>query len=139
MKKTFFVALTMALLACGGGGVDQSTHVAPDTTVSPASSTPTTDTNITAIEVPQDFGFENFRAASISFVIPGDLVGQVDFKIAAEWDGQIQDLFIGRGYPSQQRSVDINIPSAINSIRIEYLAFDKQSQTFQLATETKAI
>ena len=139
MKKIISIAMTIALLACGGGGVDQSTHVAPDATDSPTSSTPSTDTNITAIDVPQDFGFENFKAASISFVIPGDLVGQVDFKIAAEWDGQIQDLFIGRGYPSQQRSMDINIPSAIESIRIEFLAFDKQSQTFQLATETIAI
>lgn len=137
MKKIVSIALVMILPACGGGGVDQNTYVAPDSTVSQ----PGTNINstVTAIDVPQDFDFENFRSASLSFVIPNDLVGQVDFKIAGEWDGKVQDLYIGRGYPGQQRSVDIYIPSAIDAVRIEYLVFDKQSQAFQVAFETKAI
>ena len=145
MKRLLVILLSSALFACGGGGggVETTTYVAsdpaPSTDTSNNTSDTTTDTSPTAIDVPEDFDFSNFHTVALSFTVPGDLVGQIDYKIAGEWDGQVQDLYIGRGYANQQRTVDINVPTAIDSVRIEYMAFDKNSGTAQVSIIEESI
>lgn len=137
MLRTALIILPFMLVACGGGGgVEKTTYVAADPAPTTNTTTTTsTDTALTSIDVPTDFDFANFHTVSISFTIPGDLVGQIDYKIAGEWDSAVQDLYIGRGYPNQQRTVDINVPTTLTSVRIEYLAFDKASGNAQFYIE----
>lgn len=144
MKRLLVIVLSSFLFACGGGGgVETTTYVAsdpaPSTDTSSNTSGTSTDTSPTAIDVPEDFDFSNFHTVALSFTVPGDLVGQIDYKIAGEWDGQVQDLYIGRGYANQQRTVDINVPTAIDSVRIEYMAFDKNSGTAQVSIIEESI
>lgn len=146
MKRLLVIVLSSFLFACGGGGggVETTTYVASDPapstdTSNDTSQDATSDTSPTAIDVPEDFDFSNFHTVALSFTVPGDLVGQIDYKIAGEWDGQVQDLYIGRGYANQQRTVDINVPTAIDSVRIEYMAFDKNSGTAQISIIEESI
>lgn len=144
MKRLLVIVLSSFLFACGGGGgVETTTFVAsdpaPSTDTSSNTSGTSTDTSPTAIDVPQDFDFSNFHTVALSFTVPGDLVGQIDYKIAGEWDGQVQDLYIGRGYANQQRTVDINVPTALDSVRIEYMAFDKNSGSAQISIIEESI
>jgi len=136
LKLLSAAILVSSLIACGGGGTETTVAVAPDTTT-PDTSAPDTSTEppITMVEVPQDFDFSNFQTLALTFTVPGDLVGQIDYKIAGSWDGQLQDLYIGRGFAGQERTVDINIPTALDSVRIEYMAFDKASGTAQVKIE----
>lgn len=137
MRRLIAVIMMSFLTACGGGGgVEKTTYV-------PADPTPTTDTtnttppdaSPTSLDVPENFDFSNFHTVELTFTVPGDLIGQIDFKIAGEWDGQVQDLYIGRGYASQERIVTINVPTALEAVRIEYMAFDKDSGTSEVRIE----
>ncbi len=145
MKRLLVIVLSSFLFACGGGGggVETTTYVAsdpaPNTDTSSNTSGTSTDTSPTAIDVPEDFDFSNFHTVALPFTVPGGLVGQIDYKIAGEWDGQVQDLYIGRGYANQQRTVDINLPTAIDSVRIEYMAFDKNTGNVQVLVEEVSI
>lgn len=134
MKRIACMVLMSLLVACGGGGgVEKTTYVPADT--SPTTDTTNNtqpDTSPTSLVVPADFDFSNFHTVELAFTVPGDLIGQIDFKIAAEWDEQVQDLYIGRGYASQQRTVKINVPTALESVRIEFMAFDKDSGTSEV-------
>jgi len=135
LKLLSAAILVSSLIACGGGGTETTTVVTPDKTTPDTTSPDTTEPPITDIEVPQDFDFSNFQTLALTFTVPGDLVGQIDYKIAGSWNGQLQDLYIGRGFAGQERTVDINIPTALDSVRIEYMAFDKASGTAQVKIE----
>jgi len=135
LKLLFAAILASSIIACGGGGTETTTIVTPDKTTPDTTAPDTTNPSITEIEVPQDFDFSNFQTLPLTFTVPGDLVGQIDYKIAGSWNGQLQDLYIGRGFAGQERTVDINIPTALDSVRIEYMAFDKASGTAQVKIE----
>ena len=83
---------------------------------------------------PEEFDFSNFHTVSLTFTVPSDLPGQIDLKIYGEWDNQIQDLYLGRGSAGGTKTVDINIPTALTRVYIEYLAYDLDTNQFVVRT-----
>lgn len=139
MKHLILISLILVMAACGGGGggTETKTVVQADPTPpsSGNSSSGTTDNSLTSVDVPEDFDFSNFQTVSVDFIIPGDLVGQVDFKIYGQWNDEVQDLIIGRGYGGLEKSVQLNIPTTISVVTIDFIAFDKASGNYEVRSE----
>jgi hypothetical protein len=137
MKKIVILSILFGLAACGGGGgADTKTVVKADTApTNTATTTTTTDSSPTNIDVPTDFDFSNFQTVTLPFTIPNDLIGQVDYKIYGQWNNEVQDLIIGRGYGGLEKSIQINIPSTLTSVTVDYLAFDKASGNYEVRSE----
>lgn len=97
-------------------------------------------------EEPIDFDFTNFKTVPLTFTVPDDLIEadpatvQIDLKIYATWDsGQAQDLFVGRGAPGAPKTVDLNLPTAVYAVTIEYFAFDLATGNFAVRAVSVAL
>jgi len=139
MKKCFLLLLTIIITACGGGGGGAETKQVVVADPAPVASDTQPEEKLTNIDVPTDFDFSNFQTVTLNFTIPGDLVGQIDYKISGFWDEKVQDLYIGRGLANTEKSIAINIPSALTSVSIEYMVYHKASKTYQVKIVEESI
>ncbi len=139
MKKCFLFLMTIMLVACGGGGGGSDAKPAAVADAAPVTTDTQPEEKLTNIDVPKDFDFSNFQTVTLNFTIPGDLVGQIDYKISGTWDNQVQDLYIGRGLANANKSITINVPAALTSVSIEYLVYHKPSKTYQVKIVEESI
>lgn len=140
MTRTIIFIAMAALSACGGGGVDTKTVVAPDpvkaTTASTATSSPQTQDPTDAVpEASADFDFSNFTSTTLQIDIPNDLIGQVNLKIVGEWDGTKQELFLGEVQPGFTETFSLNVPNGVTTLSFEYMAYDFATENYQLRIE----
>ena len=120
-------ALLLLLFGCGGGSESNSSPPPP-----PASPPPAEVGGGAIADVPNQFDFSNFVQHTVTFSVPDDLFGQVNFKLTATWDNKIQDLYLGRSQAGNTESVNVNIPTIIETITVEYLAYDIATDTAQV-------
>ncbi|GGF63491.1 hypothetical protein [Alteromonas lipolytica] len=131
MHKYIPLPAILLLAACGGGGSSETSAPAP--APAPAGNAPAAQVGGGDVAtVPASFDFSNFVQQTVSFSVPDDLSGQVNFKLTASWDDKIQDLYLGRSQAGEQISVTVNIPSIIDLVTIEYMAYDVATDTAQV-------
>jgi len=130
MRIILLISLIL-LYSCGGGGVDTTVTVKPDPVEAPP---PKTD-----LIVPDNFDFGNFQDSTISFAIPNDLIGQIDYKISGNWNDTVQDLYIGKALPGTEKQATLNIPSTVTELTVEYMAYDKATGAYEVRVESIAI
>ena len=84
------------------------------------------------IAVPDEFDFSNFHSVTLTFTVPSELYERVDIKIFGQWDGEVQDLFTVQGAPGAEKSAEVNVPTALRKVSIEYLSYDMNTGDFKI-------